>query len=92
MSVVSEVLRNEETRAAGRRKIVRILNSAETLESGRFRVRHRFPKRLGGRDPLGDARKRLRMQRRGMHGFELGVNLSKRDRMALLGDPKLVNA
>jgi hypothetical protein len=92
MSVVSEVLRNEETRAGGRRTVVGILNSVDTLESGRLGIRRRFPKRLGGRDPLGDARKRLRMQRRGMHGFELGMNLSKRDRMAQLGDPKLVNA
>jgi hypothetical protein len=69
MSVVSEVLRNEETRAGGRRTVAEILNSVETWERGR--VGRRFPKRRSGRDPLGDARKRVRMLRRGMHGIQL---------------------
>jgi len=32
MSVVSEVLRNEETRAGGRRTVAEILNSVETWD------------------------------------------------------------
>ena len=66
MSVVSDVLRNEEARAGERRTVAGILNSVETLESGR--VGRRFPKRRSGRDLLGDARRRVRMQRRGMPG------------------------
>jgi hypothetical protein len=89
MSVVSEVLRNEETRAGGRRTVAEILNSVETWERGR--VGRRFPKRRSGRDPLGDARKRVRMLRRGMHGISTFGCTCRRDKRALPGDPKLVN-
>jgi quercetin 2,3-dioxygenase len=44
MSMVSEALRNEETRAAGRRTVAGVVNSIETLEGGGFLVRRPFPK------------------------------------------------
>jgi redox-sensitive bicupin YhaK (pirin superfamily) len=44
MSMVSEVLRNEETRAGGTRTVAGIVNSIETLEGGGFLVRRPFPK------------------------------------------------
>jgi redox-sensitive bicupin YhaK (pirin superfamily) len=44
MSMVSQVLRNEETRAGGRRTVAGIVNSIETLEGGGFLVRRPFPK------------------------------------------------
>jgi redox-sensitive bicupin YhaK (pirin superfamily) len=44
MSMVSEVLRNEETGAGGRRTVAGIVNSIETLEGGGFLVRRPFPK------------------------------------------------
>ena len=44
MSMVSEALRNEETRANGTRSIAGIVNSIETLEGGGFLVRRPFPK------------------------------------------------
>jgi pirin-like protein len=44
MSMVSEALRDEETRAGGRRTVVGVVNSIETLEGGGFLVRRPFPK------------------------------------------------
>jgi redox-sensitive bicupin YhaK (pirin superfamily) len=44
MSMVSEALRNEETRAGGRRTVAGVVNSIETLEGGGFLVRRPFPK------------------------------------------------
>src|SRR5437016_13583354 len=44
MSMISEALRNEETRADGTRTIAGIVNSIETLEGGGFLVRRPFPK------------------------------------------------
>ncbi len=44
MSMVSEVLRNEETRGSGARTVAGIVNSIETLEGGGFLVRRPFPK------------------------------------------------
>jgi redox-sensitive bicupin YhaK (pirin superfamily) len=44
MSMVSEVLRNEETRASGTRTVEGVVNSIETLEGGGFLVRRPFPK------------------------------------------------
>jgi redox-sensitive bicupin YhaK (pirin superfamily) len=44
MSMVSEVLRNEETRAGGTRTVAGVVNSIETLEGGGFLVRRPFPK------------------------------------------------
>src|SRR5882762_10326318 len=44
MSMVSEVLRAEEIRAAGSRTVAGIVNSIETLEGGGFLVRRPFPK------------------------------------------------
>ncbi len=44
MSMVSEALRNEETRAGGNRTVAGIVNSIETLEGGGFLVRRPFPK------------------------------------------------
>jgi len=44
MSMVSEALRNEETRAARYRTVAGIVNSIETLEGGGFLVRRPFPK------------------------------------------------
>jgi redox-sensitive bicupin YhaK (pirin superfamily) len=44
MSMVSEVLRNEETRASGTRTVSGIVNSIETLEGEGFPVRRPFPK------------------------------------------------
>jgi redox-sensitive bicupin YhaK (pirin superfamily) len=44
MSMVSEALRNEETRTGGTRAVAGIVNSIETLEGGGFLVRRPFPK------------------------------------------------
>jgi redox-sensitive bicupin YhaK (pirin superfamily) len=44
MSMMSEVLRNEETRADGGRTVAGVVNSIETLEGGGFLVRRPFPK------------------------------------------------
>lgn len=44
MSMVSEALRDEETRAVGTRTVAGIVNSIETLEGGGFLVRRPFPK------------------------------------------------
>jgi redox-sensitive bicupin YhaK (pirin superfamily) len=44
MSMVSEALKSEETRAGGARTIGGIVNSIETLEGGGFLVRRPFPK------------------------------------------------
>ncbi len=44
MSMVSDVLRNEETRADGTRTVAGVVNSIETLEGGGFLVRRPFPK------------------------------------------------
>ena len=44
MSMVSEALRNEETRASGTRSVAGVVNSIETLEGGGFLVRRPFPK------------------------------------------------
>jgi quercetin 2,3-dioxygenase len=44
MSMVSEALRKEETRAVGTRTVAGIVNSIETLEGGGFLVRRPFPK------------------------------------------------
>ena len=44
MSMVSEALRNEETRAGGKRTVAGVVNSIETLEGGGFLVRRPFPK------------------------------------------------
>lgn len=44
MSMVSEALRNEVTRARGRRTVAGVVNSIETLEGGGFLVRRPFPK------------------------------------------------
>jgi redox-sensitive bicupin YhaK (pirin superfamily) len=43
MSMVSEALRNEETRAGGWRTVAGVVNSIETLEGGGFLVRRPFP-------------------------------------------------
>ena len=64
MSMVSEVLRNEETRADGMRTVAGSGNRVETLEGQRFLVRRPFPTRRSERDPLRDARKRVRVCRR----------------------------
>ena len=44
MSMVSEALRVEETRAGGARTVSGIVNSIETLEGAGFLVRRPFPK------------------------------------------------
>jgi quercetin 2,3-dioxygenase len=44
MSMVSEVMRNEETRAGETRTVAGVVNSIETLEGGGFLVRRPFPK------------------------------------------------
>jgi len=44
MSMVSEALRNEETRAGRNRTVAGVVNSIETLEGGGFLVRRPFPK------------------------------------------------
>jgi redox-sensitive bicupin YhaK (pirin superfamily) len=44
MSMVSEALINEETRADGGRTVAGVVNSIETLEGGGFLVRRPFPK------------------------------------------------
>src|SRR3989442_14419609 len=44
MSMVSEALRNEETRVGARRTVAGIVNSIETLEGAGFLVRRPFPK------------------------------------------------
>jgi hypothetical protein len=44
MSTVSEALRNEGTRAGGKRTVAGVVNSIETLEGGGFLVRRPFPK------------------------------------------------
>jgi redox-sensitive bicupin YhaK (pirin superfamily) len=44
MSLVSEALRAENTRAAGQRTVSGVVNSIETLEGGGFLVRRPFPK------------------------------------------------
>jgi redox-sensitive bicupin YhaK (pirin superfamily) len=44
MSMVSEALKTEETRAGGNRTVGGIVNSIETLEGGGFLVRRPFPK------------------------------------------------
>jgi redox-sensitive bicupin YhaK (pirin superfamily) len=44
MSRVSEALKNEETRAGGKRTVAGVVNSIETLEGGGFLVRRPFPK------------------------------------------------
>src|SRR6266516_1638789 len=44
MSMVSEALRNEETRVGGRRTVAGVVNSIETLEGDGFLVRRPFPK------------------------------------------------
>src|SRR5712691_803767 len=44
MSMVSEALRNEETRAGGSRTVAGVVNSVETLEGEGFLVRRPFPK------------------------------------------------
>jgi hypothetical protein len=64
MSMVSEVLRNEETRAGGPPTVAGVVNSFETLEGGGFLFRRPFPRGRSGRDPLEEARKRVRAQRR----------------------------
>jgi redox-sensitive bicupin YhaK (pirin superfamily) len=43
MSMVSEALRNQETRVRGTRTIAGVVNSIETLEGGGFLVRRPFP-------------------------------------------------
>ena len=64
MSMMSEVLANEETRGAGKRTVAGMVDSVEGLEGERFLARRRFPKRPSGRDPLRDARKRVHAGRR----------------------------
>jgi redox-sensitive bicupin YhaK (pirin superfamily) len=44
MSMVSEALRNEKTRARGMRGVAGVVNSIETLEGGGFLVHRPFPK------------------------------------------------
>jgi redox-sensitive bicupin YhaK (pirin superfamily) len=44
MSMVSEAIKNEETRAGAGRTVAGIVNSIETLEGGGFLVRRPFPK------------------------------------------------
>jgi redox-sensitive bicupin YhaK (pirin superfamily) len=44
MSMVSEALRNEKTRARGMRGVAGVVNSIETLEGAGFLVRRPFPK------------------------------------------------
>jgi quercetin 2,3-dioxygenase len=44
MTMVSRALRDEETRAGGRRTVAGVVNSIETLEGGGFLVRRPFPK------------------------------------------------
>ena len=62
MSMVSEALRIEETRAAGSRTIAGVVNNFETLEADGFLVRPPFLRGRSG--PLEEARKRVRAQRR----------------------------
>ena len=64
MSRVSEALRYQQTGPAGTRAIAGIVNSFETSEGGGFPVRRPSPRGRGGRDPLEEARKRIRAQRR----------------------------
>jgi len=44
MSMVSEALRDEGTRAGGRRTVAGVVNSVETLEGEGFLVCRPFPK------------------------------------------------
>jgi len=44
MSMVSEVLKNEQSHARGTRTVAGVVNSIETLEGGGFLVRRPFPK------------------------------------------------
>ena len=95
MSMVSEVLRNEETRAGGRSPIAGLVNSVETLEGGGFLVRRPFLRGRTGRDPLEEARKRVRAQRRAEARIPtLGEPAEARQdgETALPGDLKLVNS
>jgi hypothetical protein len=62
MSLVSEALRNTETRAGVKTTVAGVENSFETLEGAGLLVRRPFAKR--GRDPLEEARKRIHTQRR----------------------------
>ena len=64
MSIVSEAVGVEETRAGGRRTVDGVVNSFEALEGSGFFVRRPFPRGRSGRDPLEEARKRVRAQRR----------------------------
>ncbi len=64
MSIVSDAVGVEETRAGGRRTVDGVVNSFETLERGGFFVHRPFPRGRSGRDPLEKARKRVRAQRR----------------------------
>ena len=59
MSMVSDALRNRETRASRRRTVAGVVHS---VESEGFLVRRPFTK--GRRDPLAEARKRVQAQRR----------------------------
>jgi redox-sensitive bicupin YhaK (pirin superfamily) len=53
MSMVSEALKKEETRAGGKRTVAGVVNSIETLEGGGFLVRRPFPKpTFSGFDPF----------------------------------------
>jgi hypothetical protein len=93
MSMASEGLRNEETRAGGMRTVAAIVNSFETLEEGEgFLVRRPF---RTGRDPLEEARRRVRAQRRVSTRIPtLGEPGEARQdgKTAPPGDPKLVNS
>jgi hypothetical protein len=95
MSMVSEVLRIEETHARGRRTVAGIVNSVETLEGDGLLVRRPFPRGRSGRDPLEEARMRIRARRRAEARIPtVGEPAEARqdDETALPGDPKVVNS
>jgi hypothetical protein len=70
MSSVSETLQIEKNRADESRSVAGAVNIVKSREDQEFLVHRPFPMRRGGSDPLGDARNRVRAQRRAEHGFQ----------------------
>jgi hypothetical protein len=95
MSTVSGALRTEQTHDGGTRTIAGIVNSFKTLEDEDFLVRRPFLRGRTERDPLEEARKRVRAQRRVSAQIPtLGEpGEARRDgETTLPEDPKLVNS
>jgi hypothetical protein len=95
MSTVSGALRTEQTRGGGTRTIAGIVKSFKTLEGEDFLVPRPFLRGRTERDPVEEARKRVRAQRRVSARIPtLGKpGEARRDgETTLPGDPKLVNS